>query len=135
MKAFIRIFVMLALFAPTMVFTNKNFRIVVLPFDKINKEKNLELETLSVGISETLSGALSNINNFIVIDSFRVRKYLLQNAEFNQAIGSDGDKSMERLRRLAQEKLEGDYIVYGSFYKIGNKINLDAKFLNVESGA
>ncbi len=134
MNALVRVFIIVALLIPGIAFTNKNYRIVVLPFDKINKEKNLELETLSVGISETLSGALSNINNFIVIDSFRVKKYLIQNAEFNQAVGAESDKSIERLRKLAQEKLEGDYIVYGSFYKIGNKINLDAKFLNVQSG-
>ena len=134
MKWFVQFFMILVLLVPSAVLTNKNYRIAVLPFDKINKEKNLELETLSVGISETLSGALSNVNNFIVIDSYRVKKYLLENVEFSQTIGTDSEKGIERLRRVAQKKLEGDYLVYGSFYKIGNQIKLDAKFLNVESG-
>ena len=47
----------------------QSLKIVVLPFDKLNKEKNQELDTLSVGISETLSGALSTVENFVVIDS------------------------------------------------------------------
>ena len=135
MKWLVRCFMIPALLIPSALLAAKNYRIVVLPFDKINKEKNLELETLSIGISETLSGALSNINNFIVIDTYRVKKYLLQNAEFSQAIGVIEDRNIERLRKLTQEKLEGDYLVYGSFYKIGNQINLDAKFLNVETGA
>ena len=134
MKWFAQFLMILVFLVPSAVFTNKNYRIAVLPFDKINKEKNLELETLSVGISETLSGALSNVNNFIVIDSYRVKKYLLENVEFSQAIGTDSEKGIERLRRVAQKKLEGDYLVYGSFYKIGSQIKLDAKFLNVESG-
>lgn len=111
-----------------------DYKIVVLPFDKINKEKIPELETLSVGISETLSGALSNINNFIIIDSFRVKKHLLDNSAFNQSVGAGDEKNMDRLRQLAQDKLSSDYIVYGTFYKIGNQISLDAKFLNISSG-
>ena len=64
-----------------------NYKIVVLPFDKLNKEKNAELDTLTVGISETLSGALSTVDNFVVIDSNRVKRHLLESAEFKQAIG------------------------------------------------
>ncbi len=41
-------------------------------------------------------------------------------------IGADEEKNMERLRRLTQDKLDGDYIVYGSFYTIGGQINPDA---------
>ncbi|HOD15113.1 MAG TPA: tetratricopeptide repeat protein [Spirochaetota bacterium] len=133
MKRLVMSAALLALMIPSIAGA-ADYKIVVLPFDKINREKNQELETLSVGISETLSGALSNVNNFIVIDSFRVKKYLLGNAEFSQAIGADEDKNMERLRRLTQDKLNGDYIVYGSFYTIGGQINLDAKFVNVDSG-
>jgi hypothetical protein len=57
-----------------------------MPFDKLNKEKNSELETLTVGISETLSGALSTVDNFIIIDSDRVKRHLLNNASFKQTI-------------------------------------------------
>ena len=133
MKRVVMSALVMVLMAPAFVRAG-NYKIVVLPFDKINKEKNQELETLSVGISETLSGALSNVGNFIIIDSFRVRKYLLDNSSFNQAIGSGDEKNMDRLRQLAQDKLNGDYIVYGSFYTIGGQINLDAKFVNVDTG-
>ncbi len=127
-------FILLLLLMVPMAVTAADYKIVVLPFDKINKEKNPELETLSVGIGETLSGALSNVNNFIIIDSYRVRKYLLDNSEFSQVIGAGDEKNMDRLRQLTQEKLNGDYIVYGSFYTVGKQINLDAKFVNVDSG-
>jgi tetratricopeptide (TPR) repeat protein len=133
MNKAVRFMLMLLLMLPMMV-TAADYKIVVLPFDKINKEKNIELETLSVGIGETLAGALSNVNNFIIIDSYRVRKYLLENSEFNQAVGAGDEKNMERLRQLTQEKLNGDYIVYGSFYTVGKQINLDAKFVKVDTG-
>ena len=133
MKRTVRFILPLLLMVP-MIVAAADYKIVVLPFDKINKEKNLELETLSVGIGETLSGALSNVNNFIIIDSYRVKKYLLDNSEFSQAIGAGDEKNMDRLRQLTQEKLNGDYIVYGSFYTVGKQINLDAKFVNVENG-
>ena len=133
MKRVFSIALSAALMLPAIVLAG-NYKIVVMPFDKINKEKNQELETLSVGISETLSGALSNVGNFIIIDSFRVRKYLLDNSAFNQAVGAGDEKNMDRLRKLTQDKLNGDYIVYGSFYTIGGQINLDAKFVNVDSG-
>ncbi len=111
----------------------ENFKIVVLPFDKLNKEKNAELDTLTVGISETLSGALSTVDNFVVIDSNRVKRHLLESAEFKQAIGAEtGD--IENLRELTKDKLNADYIVYGSFNKIGKNIQLSAKFMNVSSG-
>jgi len=133
MKRLVRFILTLLLLAPAAL-AAADYKIVVLPFDKINREKNLELETLSVGIGETLSGALSNVDNFIIIDSYRVRKYLLDNSEFSQAIGAGDEKNMDRLRKLTQEKLNGDYIVYGSFYTVGKQINLDAKFVNVDSG-
>ncbi len=111
----------------------QSYKIVVLPFDKLNKEKNSELETLSVGISETLSGALSTVENFVVIDSNRVKRHLLESAEFKQTIGLEsGD--IEKLRELTKEKLDADYIVYGSFNKIGKKIQLNAKFMNISTG-
>jgi len=119
---------------PSLGYSGRSFKIIVLPFDKINKEKNLELETLSIGISETLSGALSNIKNFIIIDANRVKKYLLANAEFSQAIGSSDEKILNRLRDITRDKLDGDYIIYGSFYKIANQIKFEAKFINVENG-
>jgi len=111
----------------------ENYKIVVLPFDKLNKEKNAELDTLTVGISETLSGALSTVNNFVVIDSNRVKRHLLESAEFKQTIGVEtGD--IEKLRELTKDKLNADYIVYGTFNKIGNNIQLTAKFMNISSG-
>jgi len=111
----------------------ENYKIVVLPFDKLNKEKNAELETLTVGISETLSGALSTVINFVTIDSNRVKRHLLESAEFKQAIGVEtGD--IENLRELTKDKLNADYIVYGTFIKIGNNIQLSAKFMNIRSG-
>ncbi len=110
-----------------------NYKIVVLPFDKLNKEKNAELETLTVGISETLSGALSTVDNFVVIDSNRVKRHLLESAEFKQTIGVDtGD--IENLRELTKDKLNADFLVYGTFNKIGNNIQLSAKFMNISSG-
>jgi tetratricopeptide (TPR) repeat protein len=111
----------------------ENYKIVVLPFDKLNKEKNAELETLTVGISETLSGALSTVTNFVVIDSNRVKRHLLESAEFKQAIGAEtGD--IENLRELTKDKLNADFIVYGTFNKIGKNIQLSAKFMNISSG-
>ncbi len=110
------------------------YKIVVLPFDKLNKEKNDELDTLVMGISDTLSGALSTVDGFIIIDAGRVKRHLLENAEFSMAIGSDGTKDMEKLRELAKDKLDSDYIISGSFQKIGGKIQLTAKFINVSSG-
>ncbi len=112
----------------------ESYKIVVMPFDKLNKEKNSELETLSVGISETLSGALSTVDNFIIIDSDRVKRHLLDNAGFKQAIGVNEDKDIEKLRELTKEKLDGDYIIYGSFNKIGGQIQLTAKFMEVNTG-
>ena len=110
-----------------------NYKIVVLPFDKLNKEKNAELDTLTVGISETLSGALSTVDNFVVIDSNRVKRHLLESAEFKQAIGVDtGD--IENLRELTKDKLDADFLVYGTFNKIGKNIQLSAKFMNISSG-
>jgi len=109
-------------------------KIIVLPFDKLNKERNNELDTLVVGLSDTLSGALSTVNNFVVIDPDRVKKHLLQNMEFKQAIGVDETKDIAKLQELTKNKLEGDFIIYGSFNKIGNNINLSAKFLDLSSG-
>jgi len=110
-----------------------NFKIVVLPFDKLNKEKNAELDTLTVGISETLSGALSTVETFVIIDSNRVKRHLLENAEFKLTIGVDsGD--IENLRELTKDKLNADFIVYGTFNKIGGNIQLSAKFMNISSG-
>ena len=110
------------------------YKIVVLPFDKLNKEKNDELDTLVMGISDTLSGALSTVEGFIIIDAGRVKRHLLENAEFNMAIGSDGTQDMDKLRELAKDKLDSDYIISGSFQKIGGRIQLTAKFINVSSG-
>lgn len=134
MKTFIRLlcsFLIIILTQSSLL--AENFKIVVLPFDKLNKEKNSELETLTVGISETLSGALSTVDNFVVIDSNRVKRHLLESAEFKQSIGLEsGD--IENLRELTRDKLNADYIVYGSFNKIGGNIQLSAKFMNVSSG-
>ncbi len=111
----------------------QSFKIVVLPFDKLNKEKNIELDTLKLGISETLSGALSTVENFVVVDTNRVRRHLLENAEFKQDIGVEaGD--IEKLREMSRDKLEADYLVYGSFNKIGKNIQLNAKFMNISTG-
>lgn len=112
----------------------QTYKIVVMPFDKLNKEKNSELETLTIGISETLSGALSTVNNFIVIDSGRIKRHLLESAEFKQVIGVNDERDIEKLRELTKERLDGDYIIYGSFNKIGKQIQLSAKFMNVSSG-
>ena len=109
-------------------------KIVVMPFDKLNQEKNSELEVLVEGIRETLSGALSTVNNFVVIDSNRVKRHLLESAGFKQSIGVDETKDIEELRELTKDKLEGDFIIYGSFTKIGNNIQLSGKFMNVSSG-
>ncbi len=113
---------------------SESYKIVVLPFDKLNKEKNAELDTLTVGISETLSGALSTVDNFIIVDSDRVKRHLLDSAGFKQTIGVNEDKDIEKLRTLTKDKLDGDYIIYGSFNKIGAKIQLNAKFMEVLSG-
>lgn len=134
MKKSIFSLIIFLMLVPSLGFSAKSFKIIVLPFDKINKERNMELETLSVGLSETLSGALSNIKNFIIIDANRVKKYLLSNAEFNQAIGTSDKKILNRICDLTKDKLEGDFIIYGSFYKIGNQIKFEAKFLNVGNG-
>lgn len=112
----------------------QTYKIVVMPFDKLNKEKNSELETLTIGISETLSGALSTVDNFIVIDSGRIKRHLLESAEFKQVIGVNDERDIEKLRELTKERLDGDYIIYGSFNKIGKQIQLSAKFMNVSSG-
>ena len=108
-------------------------KIVILPFDKLNKEKNDELDTLAVGISETLSGALSTVNNFVIIDSNRVKRHLIESAEFKQAIGVE-TQDIENLRELTKDKLEGDFIISGSFNKIGNNIQLSAKFMKISTG-
>ena len=112
----------------------QTYKIVVMPFDKLNKEKNPELETLTVGISETLSGALSTVENFIIIDSSRIKRHLLESAEFKQAIGVNDENDIDKLRELTKAKLDGDYIIYGTFNKIGKQIQLTAKFMNVSSG-
>ncbi len=125
---------LLALLAGSFPADANPLRIVVLPFDKLNKEKDSDLETLTSGISETLAGALSNVQNFIIIDSARVKRYLLDNEEFNQAIGVDSGKNMDNLRKLARDKLEGDYIIYGSFHRIAKQINLNARFLKINDG-
>lgn len=109
-------------------------KIAVLPFDKLNKEKNDELDTLVTGISETLSGALSTVDEFIIIDTNRIKRHILENAEFKQAIGEDYGKDMDKLREIAAGKLETDYIIYGSFQKIGNQIQINAKFMDVKTG-
>lgn len=134
MKIFRKIFLSILLISLTQsALTAANFKIVVLPFDKLNKEKNSELETLTVGISETLSGALSTVDHFVVIDSNRVKRHLLESAEFKQAIGVDtGD--IENLRELTKDKLDADFLVYGTFNKIGKNIQLSAKFMNISSG-
>ena len=111
-----------------------NYKIIILPFDKLNKEPDPELETLSIGISDILSGALSNVTNFNVIDSARVKRYLLDNIQFDQSIGNDAQNNLEKLQKLAQEKLQGDFLVYGSFQKVGNQINFTAKFVKVDEG-
>jgi len=135
MKGFTKIMLLLAVIfiSGNMLNAADNLKIVILPFDKLNKEKNDELDTLIVGISETLSGALSTVNNFIIVDSNRVKRHLIENAEFKQAIGVE-TKDIENLRDLTKDKLEGDFIIYGSFNKIGNNIQLSAKFMNVKSG-
>ncbi len=134
MKAFTRfLFSLLLITILQIALQAENYKIVVLPFDKLNKEKNAELETLTVGISETLAGALSTVDNFVVIDSNRVKRHLLESAEFKQAIGVEtGD--IENLRELTKDKLNADFIVYGSFNKIGGNIQLSAKFMNISSG-
>ncbi len=111
-----------------------NYKIVVMPFDKLNKGANEELETLTIGISETLSGALSTVDNFIIIDSGRVKRHLLESMQFKQAVGVNDSSDMEKLRIVTKDKLDGDYIIYGNFYKIGKQIQLTAKFMNVSSG-
>jgi len=126
--------VFLFLFLPFSGIFSASYKIIILPFDKLNKEANPELETLSIGISDILSGALTNISNFNVIDSARVKRYLLDNIQFDQNIGSDTQSNMEKLQKLAQDKLQGDFLVYGSFQKIGNQINFTAKFVKVDEG-
>ncbi len=122
------------IFLFTQLLFSQSYKIVVMPFDKLNKEKNSELETLTVGISETLSGALSTVDKFIIIDSDRVKRHILNNATFKQTIGVDGEKDLEKLRELTKDKLDGDYIIYGSFNKIGGQIQLTAKFMEVSTG-
>jgi len=131
-KAFIISMLSVLLFQTA--FAAQAYKIVVLPFDKLNKEKNDELDTLKIGISDTLSGALSTVDEFIVIDAERVKRHILSNAEFKYGIGSDGEKDMEKLRELAKDKLDSDYLIYGSFQKIGKQIQLNAKFMKVSSG-
>ena len=84
----------------------QGYKIVVLPFDKLNKEKNTELETLSVGISETLSGALSTVDSFIIIDSDRVKRHLLDSAGFKQAIGVNEEKDLEKLIQKLENSVD-----------------------------
>jgi tetratricopeptide (TPR) repeat protein len=112
----------------------KDFIVVVIPFDKLNKIKDKDLETLKRGISETLSGALSSAEKMIIIDSSRVKRYLFDKIKFKQVIGADDSKDMEKLRKATQKKLNGDYLVYGNFMKIGNQIQITAKFMRVKSG-
>ena len=113
---------------------SEEYKIIVMPFDKLNKEQNSDLETLTYGISETLSGALANVKNFIVIDTSRIKKHLLENAEFSQVVGESDEKYIEKLRKLTQDKFDGDYLIYGSFNKIGNQILLNAKFCKIDTG-
>lgn len=110
------------------------YRIVVLPFKKLNKGGNQELQTLVHGISETLAGALSTVQNFIVIDANRVKKYLLNNISFNQRLGMNADDNLDKLQKLTKSKLKGDYLIYGTFNKIGGQIQMIAKFMHVDSG-
>jgi|GEM_PF-501645 len=131
-KTFLKTLVIIALFQT--VAMAESYKIVVMPFDKLNKGKNEELETLKIGISETLSGALSTVDRFIIIDSNRVKRHLLENMQFKQTVGADETADLQKLRSLTKDKLNGDYIIYGNFMKIGKQIQLTAKFMNVSSG-
>jgi len=112
----------------------RDYVVVVIPFDKLNKTKSKDLDMLKRGISETLSGALSSAEKMIIIDSSRVKRYLFDQIKFKQVIGADDSKDMEKLRKATQKKLKGDYLVYGNFMKIGNQIQITAKFMKVKSG-
>lgn len=133
-KAYKAIYLITFLFLLSSPAFSESYKIVILPFEKLNQEKNTELDTLSVGVSEILSEALTNVDNFIVIDSYRVKKYLLQNAEFKQNIGGNAQYDLDKLQKLAQSKLQGDYLVTGSFQKISGQINFIAKFIRIDNG-
>ena len=69
-----------------------------------------------------------------MIDHERVKRYLLDEIAYKQSLGVDADKNLDKLRKISAKKLGADYLVYGSFQKIGNKIQLNAKFVKVDSG-
>jgi len=117
---FIALFIMLfspALFAETVI--------GVTAFN--NLSKNSQLNWLEVGIADSVSFKLRNVQNYIVIDRTNVDKVL---NEIN--LGQSGFID-EKTAKQAGKALNADILVVGNFQVYGKNVRIFAKLVEVES--
>ncbi len=99
------------------VHAEKPVKILILPFN-IHSEKNLSF--LREGIEDMLSTRLTLENKIIPISREQTR----------QVIKDISEPIDQKIALSLGEKLQADYVIYGSLTVLGDSISTDAKFLD-----
>ena len=101
--------------------------IAVFPFDNILK--NADFEWMSDGFARTLTFKLSEIEKLNVIDQLQILKTIEKIQPQGAGIAYDV------LARKTAEKMDINLLLSGSYQIHGEKIQITANLVNVESGA
>ena len=102
--------------------------IAVFPFDNILKVD--EYEWLSDGFARTLTFKLSEVKDLNVIDQLQIIK-AIEKIQPKEA----GIASYDAIARKTAEKMDINLLLSGSYQIHGEKIQITANLVNVESGA
>ena len=111
------------LFFATEAFAKKV--IGVTAFKNLTKDNNITW--LEIGIADSVSYKLRNVEDYIVVDRTNVDK-LMEEVALGQTGVIDEDSAKQ-----AGKALGADLIVVGNFQKFGNQVRISARIVEVES--
>ncbi len=101
--------------------------VAVMPFTNATNET--DLDWLSTGISETITGDLLTLGGFVVVE--RLQLWQVMEEQALQLTGAVNDETVIKIGKL----LGADYLIVGAFQKMGDTIRLTARFVEAESGS
>jgi TolB-like protein len=105
---------------------NTTIKIAVFPFENIIKNK--DFDWLSDGIARTLTFQLSKINTLKVIDQLQILKTI------ETVQPKEASMAYDIVARKTAEKMNINLLLSGSYQIYGEKLQITAQLIEVESG-
>lgn len=122
----IRLILTFTIFSIAVVMFGQNPTVAVMPFENLNNDVNLDW--LSLGISETINSSMAKLPSYQPIERQKLHQ-IIEEQKLSMTGILDESKAVE-VGRLAGAEI----LIVGSYQKYGTSIRLSGRLVNVESG-